>query len=180
LDRNGLNWTCHHFHDGNGRLILTTLPLLPVSYGHVPYSSLENIIEQNSQAERDSLLQAARRADAEASGNDYYYLALRRTQTTWRENTADWPAWLLFFLRSIRQQITRLQQRLDANRPQLSPLARQLAALFETHETLTNAQAVALTSANRSTLKAKFAELIAAGLVEAHGKGRGVFYVRKR
>lgn len=86
-------------------------------------------------------------------------LALRRTQTTWREGTADWPAWLLFFQRSIRQQITRFQQRLDTNRPQLSPLARQLATLFDTHETLTNAQATALTGANRSTLKGKFAEL---------------------
>jgi Fic family protein len=120
---------------------------------------MESIIEKNKEA---------------------YYLALRRTQTTWRESAADWPAWLMFFLRSIRQQITRLQQRIDANRPHLSPLARQLAALFETRETLTNAEAVALTRANRSTLKAKFAELIAAGLVESHGKGRGVFYLRKQ
>ena len=150
----------HPFQDGNGRLsrILTTL-LLRAGYGHVPYSSLESIIEQNKEG---------------------YYLALRRTQTTWRENAADWPAWLLFFLRSIRHQIARLQRRLDANRPQLSPLARQLAALFETRETLTNAQATALTGSNRSTLKAKFAELVATGLVEAYGKGRGVFYVKAR
>lgn len=47
------------------------------------------------------------------------------------------------------------------------------------NETLTNAEAVTLTGANRSTLKAKFAELIAAGLVEAHGKGRGVFYSKR-
>ena len=151
----------HPFQDGNGRLsrILTTLLLLRAGYGHVPYSSLESIIEQNKEG---------------------YYLALRRTQTTWRENAADWPGWLLFFLRSIRHQIARLQRRLDANRPQLSPLARQLAALFETRETLTNAQATALTGANRSTLKAKFAELVSAGLVEAYGKGRGVFYVKAR
>ena len=151
----------HPFQDGNGRLsrILTTLLLLRAGYGHVPYSSLESIVEQNKEA---------------------YYLTLRRTQTTWRESSADWPAWRMFFLRSIRQQITRLQQRLDANRPQLSPLASQLAALFDTRETLTNAEAVTLTGANRSTLKAKFAELIAAGLVEAHGKGRGAFYARKK
>jgi Fic family protein len=49
-----------------------------------------------------------------------------------------------------------------------------------TRETLANAEAVALTGANRSTLKAKFAELIAVGLVEAHGKGRGVYYCKKR
>ena len=34
---------------------------------------------------------------------------------------------------------------------------------------------VVLTGANRSTLKAKFAKLIAKGLVEAHGKGVGCF-----
>jgi Fic family protein len=151
----------HPFQDGNGRLsrILTTLLMLRAGYGHVPYSSLESIVEQNKEA---------------------YYLALRRTQTTWRDGSADWPAWLMFFLRSIRQQITRLQQRLDASRPQLSPLARQLASLFETHETLTNAQATALTGANRSTLKAKFAELINARLIEAHGKGRGAYYAKAR
>ena len=150
----------HPFQDGNGRLsrILTTLLLLRAGYGHVPYSSLESIVEHNKEA---------------------YYLALRRTQTTWREGTADWPAWLNFFLRSIRQQITRLQQRLETNRPQLSPLARQLAALFATNETLSNAQAAALTGANRSTLKSKFAELLAAGLIQAHGSGRGAFYSRQ-
>jgi Fic family protein len=149
----------HPFQDGNGRLsrILTTLLLLRSGYSHAPYSSLESIIEQNKEA---------------------YYLALRRTQTTWRAGDMDWSAWLIFFLRSIRQQITRLQQRLDVARPTLSPLARQLAALFESHETLTNRQATVLTGANRSTLKAKFVELIAAGLIEAHGKGRGAFYAK--
>lgn len=109
-----------------------------------------------------------------------YALALRRTQSTWRNGEPDWSAWLLFFLRSIRQQIARLQSRLDANRPVVSPLAPHLAALFETRETLTNREAAALTGAPRSTLKAKFAELIAAGVVEAHGKGRGVFYAMRR
>jgi Fic family protein len=151
----------HPFQDGNGRLsrIITTLLLLRAGYGHVPYSSLEGIIEQNKEA---------------------HYLALRSTQTTWRSTDTDWSAWLVFFLRSIRQQITRLQQRLDTSQPTLSPLARQLAALFDSRETLTNRQAAALTNANRSTLKAKFNELIAAGLIEAHGKGRGAFYARKK
>jgi Fic family protein len=151
----------HPFQDGNGRLsrILTTLLLLRAGYSHVPYSSLESIIEQNKEA---------------------YYLALRRTQATWRAGDADWSAWLMFFLRSIRQQITRLQQRLDTSRPQLSPLARQLAALFETHETLTNSQAVAITGANRSTLKTKFSELIAAGVIEARGSGRGAYYTPRQ
>jgi len=150
----------HPFQDGNGRLsrILTTLLLLRAGYAHVPYSSLESVVERSKEA---------------------YYLALRRTQTTWRSGEPEWDAWLVFFLRSIRQQIDRLQHRLEANRPMLSPLARQLAALFETRETLTNGQAASLLSASRSTLKAKFAELIAAGLIEAQGKGRGAFYMKR-
>lgn len=151
----------HPFQDGNARLsrVLTTLLLLRAGYGHVPYSSLESVIEHSKEA---------------------YYSALRRTQSTWHGGEPDWAAWLLFFLRSIRQQIDRLQRRLDANRPALSPLARQLAALFESKETLTNSQATALTGANRSTLKAKFAELIEAGVIEAQGKGRGAFYSKRR
>jgi Fic family protein len=151
----------HPFQDGNGRLsrILTTLLLLRAGYAHVPYSSLESVIEHSKEA---------------------YYLALRRTQSTWRGGEPDWAAWLLFFLRSVRQQIARLQRRLDANRPTLSPLAGRLAALFESRETLTNSEAAAVLSASRSTLKSKFAELIAAGLIDAHGKGRGVFYTKSK
>ena len=53
----------HPFQDGNGRLsrILTTLLLLRAGYTHVPYGSLESIIEGNKEA---------------------YYLTLRRTQVT--------------------------------------------------------------------------------------------------
>jgi Fic family protein len=120
---------------------------------------LERIIEKNKEA---------------------YHLALLGTRTTWRSADADWSAWLVFFLRSIRQQITRLQQRLDTAQPTLSPLAGQLAALFDTRETLTNSQVANLTDVNSPTLKAKFNELIAAGLIEAHGKGRGAYYARKK
>ena len=109
------------------------------------------------------------------------YLALRRTQISWRsgESNADWASWLVFFLRSLRQQITRLEQRIDAGRAVLSPLASQLATLFEQRETLTLAQAEKALGANRSTLKAKFRELVGHGMIDARGKGRGAFYARK-
>ena len=68
----------HPFQDGNGRLsrILTTLLLLRSGYSYVPYASLEAIVEQNKET---------------------YYLALRRTQTTLRQETPDWESWLHFF-----------------------------------------------------------------------------------
>ena len=42
----------HPFQDGNGRLsrILTTLLLLWAGYAHVPYGSLESVVEQSKDA----------------------------------------------------------------------------------------------------------------------------------
>lgn len=75
----------HPFQDGNGRLsrILTTLLLLRAGYAYVPYSSLENVIEQSKKG---------------------YYLALRQTQGTIRTDAPNWQPWLVFFLKSLQQQ----------------------------------------------------------------------------
>lgn len=153
----------HPFQDGNGRLsrILTTLLLLRAGYTYVPYCSLESLIEQSKEA---------------------YYLALRRTKTTLRQTSPDWESWLHFFLRCLHRQTLVLQERLaedGSRRDLLSPLAARLAALFQTHETLALAQAASRLGANPHTLKGKFRELLAHGLIEARGKGRGAHYARK-
>lgn len=152
----------HPFQDGNGRLsrILTALLLLRAGYTYVPYASLEAIIEQNKEA---------------------YYLALRRTQMSWRDGTPDWPAWLHFFFRSLNAQIHRLQERIEGMNQPLSPLARELAALFEQRDTLTMKQALeALPGNSRTALKSRFVELTVSGLIAAHGKGRGAYYARSQ
>jgi Fic family protein len=84
----------HPFQDGNGRIsrILTTLLLLQSGYAYVPYSSLESVIELNKEA---------------------YYLALRQTQGTIRTAHTDWQPWLVFFLRSMRQQMQRLAKMIE-------------------------------------------------------------------
>ena len=84
----------HPFQDGNGRLsrILTTLLLLRAGYAHVPFSSLENVIE---------------------AGKEDYYLALRRTQATLQSDAPDWLPWLRFFLASLKTQTDRLARRFD-------------------------------------------------------------------
>jgi Fic family protein len=71
------------FAEGNGRLsrILTTLLLLEAGYAYAPDCSLEDTIE---------------------TGEESYYLALRRTQRSIRTDQPDWQPWLLFFLRSLR------------------------------------------------------------------------------
>ncbi len=84
----------HPFQDGNGRLsrVLTTLLLLQAGYAYVPYSSLENVIENSKEA---------------------YYLALRQTQATIRGPVPNWQPWLLFFLRSLEQQKRRLAAKIE-------------------------------------------------------------------
>lgn len=157
----------HPFQDGNGRLsrVLTNLMLLRAGYAYASYSSLESVIEHNKEA---------------------YYLALRRTQTSF-ETSADWEPWLLFFLRSLKSQIVRLRERLEkAPSPSansdlpsnLSLMAGRLLRLLEERQALSVGDAAAALGVNRNTLKGKFAELTEKGYAELHGKGRGAHYRR--
>ena len=84
----------HPFQDGNGRLsrALTTLLLLQAGYAYVPYSSLESVVEQNKEA---------------------YYLALRQTQGTIRSPSPNWQPWIVFFMRSLAEQVRRLEKKVE-------------------------------------------------------------------
>ena len=157
----------HPFHDGNGRLsrVLTNLMLLRAGYAYASYTSLESVIEHNKEA---------------------YYLALRRTQTSFRE-AVDWEPWILFFLRALKSQIGRLRGRLAEPHAtvatlgipdDLSPLAGQVLKLLEARDTLSVGDAAAALGANRHTLKDKFTELVQKCYAELHGKGRGAYYRR--
>ena len=156
----------HPFQDGNGRLsrVLTQLLLLRAGYSYAPYVSLESVIEHNKEA---------------------YYLALRRTQTSFRSDSVDWDPWILFFLRSLKSQVERLRERLHqtpssslsvAPPQDLSPLAGRLLKLLTERETLSISEAAKELDANRHTLKNKFGELIAHGYARLHGQGRGAHY----
>ena len=152
----------HPFQDGNGRLsrVLTTLLLLRHGYTYVPYASLESVIEEYK---------------------EFYYKALRKTQSTLRSKPVEWDAWLLFFLRCLVRQKENLrlkiqveQQRVEAS----SPLAAAIMRLLDDLESITLAGVVKATGANRNTLKVKLAELVDEGLLARHGRGRGVFYTK--
>jgi Fic family protein len=154
----------HPFQDGNGRLsrVLTTLMLLRAGYGHVPFSSLESIIEASKEG---------------------YYRALRRTQTTLASKKPDWEAWLIFFLRSLVKQKEALAKKIaieDTQATDLHPLAKKIVALLPDHETLTLSQIVKLTQGKPSTVKLRLKELIEKGYLVPKGQGRGAHYVRKR
>ncbi len=150
----------HPFQDGNGRLsrVLTTLLLLQAGYAYVPYSSLESVIEASKEG---------------------YYLALRQTQGTIRTDAPDWQPWLLFFLRSLGEQVRRLRKKVERERivlAALPDLSLRIVEFAREHGRVTMAEAIKLTGASRNTLKQHFRGLSERHHLERHGSGRGVWY----
>ena len=150
----------HPFQDGNGRLsrILTTLLLLQAGYAYVPFSSLESVIEHNKEG---------------------YYLALRQTQGTIRKDKPNWQPWLLFFLRSLHEQVQRLNKKVEREKLVLAPLPElslQIVEFTREHGRITVAEALRLTGANRNTLKQHFRALVEQGHLKQQGSGRGSWY----
>ena len=150
----------HPFQDGNGRLsrVLTTLLLIQAGYAYVPYSSLESVIEVNKEA---------------------YYLALRQTQGTIRTATPNWQPWLVFFLRTLAEQVRRLEKKVERERIVLATmpeLSLQIVEFAREHGRITMADAIKLTGASRNTLKQHFRNLVERNHLGQHGSGRGAWY----
>jgi Fic family protein len=150
----------HPFQDGNGRLsrVLTTLLLLQAGYAYVPYSSLESVVEHNKEA---------------------YYLALRHTQTTIRGDAPNWQPWLLFFLRSLAEQVRRLETKIEREKlvlASLPELSLRIVEFAREHGRVRMGDAIKLTGASRNTLKLHFRALVERGELNQHGRGRGVWY----
>lgn len=150
----------HPFQDGNGRLsrVLTTLLLIQTGYAFVPYSSLESVIEANKEA---------------------YYLALRQTQGTIRTESPNWQPWLVFFLRSLAEQVRRLEKKVEREKivlAALPELSLQIVEFAREHGRVTIGDAIKLTGVSRNTLKQHFRSLVERGHLNQQGSGRGVWY----
>jgi Fic family protein len=150
----------HPFQDGNGRLsrVLTTLLLLQTGYAHVPYSSLESVIELNKET---------------------YYLALRQTQGTIRSVAPNWQPWLVFFLRSLAEQVRRLEKKVEREKIVLAilpDLSLKIVEFAREHGRVTMADSIKLTGSNRNTLKQHFRNLVQQGYLRVRGQGRGAWY----
>jgi Fic family protein len=150
----------HPFQDGNGRLsrVLTTLMLLQAGYAYVSYSSMESVIEMSK---------------------DAYYLALRQTQGTIRTEAPNWQPWLVFFLRSLVEQVRRLEKKVEREKIVLSAMPElqlQIVEFAREHGRVTIGDSIKLTGASRNTLKQHFRALVERGLLNQHGSGRGVWY----
>lgn len=169
----------HPFQDGNGRLsrVLTTLLLLRAGYDHVPYASLEQIVEERK---------------------GEYYQALRATQATLGTGRVDLIPWLTFFLHMLVEHKERLARRLrspaqetgspqDAGPPDEGapnrvheraqhPLSDAVLDQLAAHGKRSMRELIEGTGANRSTLKLRLGELVASGRITRHGRGRGTWY----
>ena len=153
----------HPFQDGNGRLsrALTTLLLTQAGYAYVPYSSLESVIELNK---------------------DAYYLALRQTQGSIRTDIPDWQPWLVFFLRSLAEQVRRLEKKVEREKivlAALPELSLQIVEFAREHGRVRIGDAIKLTGVSRNTLKQHFRSLVEHGHLNQQGSGRGVWYELK-
>ncbi len=150
----------HPFQDGNGRLsrILTTLLLLKAGYAYVPFSSLESVIENSKEG---------------------YYLALRQTQGTIRNEAPNWQPWLTFFLRAMQQQKRRLAAKVEREKlvlADLPELAVQILDHARQHGRVTIGDMIRVTGASRNTLKEHFRSLVEKGHLARHGTGKGSWY----
>ena len=153
----------HPFQDGNGRLsrVLTTLLLIQAGYAYVPYSSLESVIELNKEA---------------------YYLALRQTQGSIRTDAPNWQPWLVFFLRSLAEQVRRLEKKVEREKivlGALPELSLQIVEFAREHGRVTIGDAIKLMGVSRNTLKQHFRNLVEHGHLNQQGSGRGVWYELK-
>lgn len=150
----------HPFQDGNGRLsrVLTTYLLLREGYQYVPYSSLEAIIEQSKES---------------------YYLALRQTQVTLKNENPDWQPWVLFFLRVMQQHKKRLEAKVEQENlllMQLPELSLQILQLAKSRGKTTISDIVTITNANRNTIKKHLETLVNTNRLQKNGVGKGTWY----
>lgn len=152
----------HPFQDGNGRLsrVLTTLLLLQHGYSYASYSSLETIVEHNKEA---------------------YYRALRLTQATLQNENPDFQPWVLYFLRSLWQQIKHLEVKIEKEQSTLASLpklASDIIQLAQDKGKITIADIIAQTGVPRSTIKKQLALLVDQKYLSRYGQGRSVWYTK--
>ena len=151
----------HPFQDGNGRLsrVLTNLLLLQSGYAHIPYVSLEEIIEE-------------RKTD--------YYLSLRQTQKNHKTDNEDISAWIDFILDVLIEQTARAKVLIDAKQPEKLLSQKQISVyeLFADGSILGAKEIVErlIGEVARPTVKKTLSRLVELKLLERLGRARSTRY----
>ena len=85
----------------------------------------------------------------------------------------------MFFLRSLAEQVQRLNKKVEREKLVLAPLPElslQIVEFAREHGRVTMGDIIRLTGASRNTLKQHFRVLAEQGHLKQQGGGRGVWY----
>jgi Fic family protein len=149
----------HPFQDGNGRTsrILTNLLLLKQGYGFVPYVSHEKLIEDN-------------KVD--------YYVALKKSTTTWKKGNESINPWMLFILRMVAAQGEMAVALTKEDHTEHLLSSNQLAVwkAFQNVETLSRKEIAEQTGINIRTVDQSLAKLLSLKKIAKLGEGRATRY----
>jgi Fic family protein len=149
----------HPFQDGNGRLsrVLTNLLLLKEGYLYVPYVSHEKLVEDNKPD---------------------YYIALRRSQKTFKTEHEDIMPWLEFFFGVLLQQAQMAIDLLSKENIEkiLSPKQSAVWEYLQQHEAATPGEISKATGVARRTMNQALDKLLQLKKVERIGLGRTTRY----
>lgn len=149
----------HPFEDGNGRLsrILTNLLLLQGGYLYMPYVSHEKLIEEEKVA---------------------YYIALRKSQKTFKTKKEHITDWLNFFLSVILAQSEQAIKLISSENIEAILSNKQLKVwhYLQSVKEAAPAQIVKQTSIARPTVYQILTKLLKLKKIERLGLGRSIRY----
>jgi Fic family protein len=151
----------HPFEDGNGRLsrVLTNLLLLQSGYIFVQYVSHEQIVERRK---------------------DEYYIALRKSQETFKTKNETIIPWLNFFLSAVKNQADKALVYLEEEKIEdiLSPKQYEVWKYISKAGEATPAEIVKATRVLMPTVRQALNRLIELGKIRRVGQGRASRYIK--
>lgn len=151
----------HPFEDGNGRLsrVLTNLLLLQTGYSFVQYVSHEQLVEKRK---------------------DEYYIALRKSQETFKTKNETIIPWLNFFLSVIKEQADKALTYLEEEKIEdiLSPKQYEVWKHISKAGEATPAEIVKVTKIVMPTVRQALNRLIELGKIRRVGQGRASRYIK--
>jgi Fic family protein len=151
----------HPFQDGNGRTsrLLTNLLLLQHGYNFTSLVSHEKLIE-------------ARKAD--------YYLALNKTQSTWKSDKEDITPWMTYFLSIVKAQADEAVALIDEDNIENLLSEKQLAlwnwVQARNEPTFSRKDAIEALNFPPRTIEAIIKKLVELKRIERIGEGRATRY----
>jgi len=149
----------HPFEDGNGRLsrVLTNLLLLRSGYQFMQYVSHEQLVEKRK---------------------DEYYIALRKSQETFKTDHDTIAPWLNFFLAVIKEQATKALVYLEEEKVEdtLSPKQYEVWKYIASVNGASRSDIVKDTNVGMPTVKQALDRLLKLGKIKRIGRGPGTRY----